>query len=107
MNEEDSEIKALTPSMCPKCHADLVVESRSFAPRLAKIYLPVQLKDAKDTLLRDVEMLPIPLEKKKSTLEWLRDENLIITPDDVPNIIRSIVDDGQTKNYDINQEPTA
>ena len=93
MNDE-TEIKALNPATCPHCHKDIVIETRSYAPKLASVYTPSQLRDAKESCLRDVEMLPVPMEKKKGTLEWLRDEGLIITPDDIPNIIRSVTEDG-------------
>jgi hypothetical protein len=95
MMNDETEIKALNPATCPHCSRDIVIETRSYAPRLASIYTPSQLRDAKEGCLRDVEMLPVPLEKKASTLEWLRDEDLIVTPDDVPNIIQSIIEDSQ------------
>ena len=58
MNEQD--IKALTPTMCPHCGEQLIVEFMTSAPRLTGIYTVEMIESAKESAIKKIEELQVP-----------------------------------------------
>lgn len=101
---EPSDIKALAPTQCPHCKGEIVVEFRSTAPQLTSVFTPQEINGAKETTIQRLNILPISAERKQELLAWLRDPDVIFSPNDVSTILANVIDETQ---HDITKEDTA
>lgn len=87
---ENNHIKALIPMECPHCHQPIMIEMTNTAPDLTGAYTPEMLQSAKKDALALIEKLGLPLEETADTIKWIKDENTIFAPSDIPEIIKNI-----------------
>lgn len=90
---EPSEIRALAPSQCPHCHGDIVIEFKSAAPFVTRIHTPEAIKEAKEKTIQRVYLLPLTDEKKNSIVSWLRQPEVVFSPNDVDSILSEIINE--------------
>jgi len=95
MNESD--IKALTPTRCPACGEQLIVEIITTAPGLSGVYTVSIIEGAKQEAIRRISELKIPEEFTKPVIDWINSSETMFGPNDIDEIIKNIKNESREK----------
>jgi len=88
-------IKSITVLTCPHCNNEVYVESQMTPPVINSMFTEKQYTDAKADCLARIDTLTIDEEKKKAVIDWINDPKTIFSPDEVENIILSLLNPEQ------------
>jgi hypothetical protein len=89
--QEDNIIKSITTHSCPHCGGEIFIESLMTPPSVNSVFTTKEVEEAKADCLHRVETLAIEEERKNSVIKWLEDPNTIFGPNEVENIILSLL----------------
>jgi len=111
-------IKSVNIGMCPHCSKEIIISYRTFSPVIDWILKEKDLDGAKNKLIEEIEKITFKnSSEKKSILESLNKEEIIIGPEEVSLILGKILEDNSmeiaedkpkiiTKNDDIKKPTT-
>jgi len=85
-------IKTITPSTCPHCQKDIMVEFVNNSPEVSSIFSVEDVENAKNDVRERISFLAIDESKKTQVLEWLDEPETIFGPSEVDNIINSLLE---------------
>ena len=88
---ETNIIKSITVHTCPHCNGEIFIESQTTPPVVSSLFTAESVAKAKADCLARVETLTIEDEKKASVVKWLNDANTVFGPEEVENIILSLL----------------
>ncbi len=83
-------IKSLTPCVCPSCGKDIIIDF-SINPSLSSVYTVEDVEKAKLDAIERIKTLSIDEDKKLGAIEWLKNEENIVGPNDVDSIVNSLL----------------
>lgn len=93
--ENQNNIKIFVLSQCPHCNKNIYLSESFSPPTFHKIYKEEDIKEAK--LLLKERIIKEGIKDFARAIVWIDDENNIITPDDIENIIQQLKDN-ENKN---------
>lgn len=88
---ENNLIKSITTHTCPHCSQEFFIESQMTPPVVSSLFTAESVQKAKEDCLARIETLAIDDEKKNSVIKWLNDPETIFGPEEVENIILSLL----------------
>lgn len=88
---ENNIIKAISVIPCPHCKEDIYLESQMTPPAITSSFTKQDIENAKADCISRVETLAIDEEKKEQVIKWLNEETTVFGPDEVENIILSLL----------------
>jgi hypothetical protein len=88
---ESNIIKSITIHTCPNCGKEVYVETQMIPPVIGTLFTEFQMKEAKTDCLERVSLLSIDDEKKDAVTKWINDPETIFGPNEVDNIITSLL----------------
>jgi len=97
---KENEIKALTPTTCPHCKEQIIVEFVAPAPIFSGIYTVEEMEKAKEEVIRKVRDLKSSNEFTESIIKWIQSPDIIFGPNDIEQIIKNI----EEKEYESKKE---
>lgn len=92
---EENIIKSITTLSCPHCKGDVYIESQMTPPVISSMFTEKELADAKLDCLARIETLTISDEKKDQVIKWINNIDTIFSPNEVENIILSLLNPEQ------------
>lgn len=84
-------IKSITTHKCPHCGENIFIENQMPPAVIASLFTETEIKQAKQDCLERVNTLSIDDDKKENVKNWLKDKKTIFTPNEVDNIINSLL----------------
>lgn len=88
---ENNTIKSIVESACPHCEKLIYVESQFQPAVVGEIFTKEKMEAAKKDCIARVETLTIDDDKKESVTKWLNDPTTVFAPNEVENIILSLL----------------
>lgn len=88
--ENNQNVKMFILSKCPCCEKNIYLSVTFGTPNLQKIYKEEDLSEAKKTLKEKI--LKEGFKDTILAMEWINNEDNIIAPEDVDNIIQQLRD---------------
>ena len=87
----DNIIKSIVEGVCPHCAKTIYIESQFHPATVGEVFTEEKMNEAKKDCAARIESLTIDEEKKNSVLKWLNDPTTIFAPNEVENIILSLL----------------
>lgn len=87
----DNIIKSITIQSCPHCNQDIYVESQTTPPSIESLFTKTQILEAKKDVREQIKELNISDDKKEDVIRWLNNEETIFGPNEVSNIVMSLL----------------
>ena len=88
---ENNIIKSIVESTCPHCDKLIYIESQFHPATIGEVFTEAKMNEAKKDCAGRIESLTIDDDKKASVLKWLNDPTTIFAPNEVENIILSLL----------------
>ncbi len=95
----NEEIKALTPTTCPHCGKQIIVEFVTSAPKLTNVLTVEAIEAARMDCIARIEALGVDESISRPMIEWLRNPETLFGPDDIETILQQLKEqnhDGET-----------
>lgn len=86
----NEEIKALTPTACPHCGKQIIVEFVTSAPKLTSVLTVDLIEAAKQDCISRIQALGVDESISRPMIEWLRNPETLFGPDDIETIIQQL-----------------
>ena len=94
-------LKKITPVLCPHCNKSIFVSFQMMIPNISGIATQEELDNAKKTLRDKVKEIKFVDPKElEGILNWVDDEETMLTNDDVDEVVRNIYVDQQRKEQE-------
>ena len=87
---QSDEIKSIIPIECPHCSKQVIVEFNTPGPQLTSVMTPEIMNKAKLDAVAKIAKLSIPAEARKQAIEWLNEEETVVTPDGIETIMKNL-----------------
>ena len=92
MSDEPKILQSIIPSECPHCLKPIFIAYQMMPPSLVKTFKPEESNAAKEEIKKKIEEITFKrATEKKEVLEWLADENTLLSLGDVEPILQRIV----------------
>lgn len=85
-------IKSITIHKCPHCEKEMFIENHMIPSVVASLFTAEDIKKAKEDCRIRIDTLSIDDGKKENVKKWLDDPNTIFAPNEVENIIKSLLE---------------
>lgn len=86
-------VKALVPLVCPHCKKEVMASFRISTPEMLAAYTPEDLQRAKNDAVMRAEEIMLPVDEKKSFIDWVMSPETVFGPEDVDEIIKNLTND--------------